>query len=235
MAHGGPDIQSGRELTSSAKARGWLASGWFTPDYRPLAENLARQMHFHGVPYHLYGVNKMGSWSREVLRKPTLILRAMREHPDQVLIFMDVDCQVCGPLDEATGGSADVMCSLYVKQQRGRQRSQLSSRVIVIRPTPGARKLIESWALACQEANTIAPDQSDEAMLMVALARSNGALWTSIDPRFAGLEVTVAPKGSVIVHESAHEHSTAVGRFNRQVKSWRRFVFGSTTTNFALK
>ncbi len=235
MVDAGQETAGGADLVGGPRPRDWLACGWFTPDYRPLAETLAAQLAAHDVPHHIFSTTKIGNWSREVLRKPSMIQRAMREHPDKVIIFMDVDCIVRGPLDEAAVTTADVTCSLYVKKQFGRLRADLSSRVVVIRPSASARRLVEHWALACQEANSIMPDLGDETALMVSLARCTGAAWSAIDQRFAGRELARAPKGAVIVHDSAHEESTVVRRVHKQAKAWKRWAFGSTTRDLAVK
>jgi hypothetical protein len=204
MTAGGADQVSSGDIVGGTP-RGWLVCGWFTPDYRPLAQTLADQLSAHGAPHHILATEKTGSWSRQILRKPTMVLRAMREHPNETIVFMDVDCLVRGPLDDAVKTSADLTCSLFVKRRRGRQRNDLSSRVIVVRPTPGARQLVEHWALQCQEAN------------------------------FAGRELPQAPKGAIIVHDSAHENASPLRRAHRNFKAWKRSVFGATTRDLVVK
>ncbi len=234
MALTGLNSATGGDIVGG-KPRGWVACGWFTPDYRPLAEALAAQLSAHGAPHHILATEKTGSWSRQILRKPTMVLRAMREHPNETIVFMDVDCVVRGPLDDAVKTSADLTCSLFVKRRRGRQRNDLSSRVLVVRPTAGARQLVEHWALQCQEANSIAPEFGDECALMVALSRCTSSSWSAIDQRFAGRELPQAPSGAIIVHDSAHENSTPMRRVHRHLKAWRRSVFGATTRDLVLK
>jgi hypothetical protein len=223
------------DIIGSAPSRGWVVCGWFTPDYRPMAEALAQQLAVHGAPHHILAAEKTGSWARQILRKPNMVQRAMREHPNDVIVFMDVDCEVRGPLDDVSKTAADLTCSLFVKRRRGRQRNDLSSRVIVVRPTPGAHQLVNHWIQQCQEANSIAPEYGDECALMVALSRCTTASWSAIDPRFAGRELPQAPAGAVIVHDSAHESSSTMRRVHRSFKTWKRSVFGATTRDLVVK
>jgi len=165
-----------------------------------------------------------------------MVLRAMREHPHETIVFMDVDCIVRGPLDELVKTSADLTCSLFVKRRTGRrQRNDLSSRVLVVRPTPGAHRLVEHWALKCQEDNSTEPEFGDECALFVALSQCTSSSWSAIDLRFAGRELPQAPKDAIIVHDSAHEKSTPLRRAHRQLKAWKRSVFGATTKDLGLK
>ena len=225
----------GADFVGSRRPDGWLVCGWFTPDYRPRAEILAAQLQSHSVPHHLLAVDKIGNWSREVLRKPTMIQRAMREHPHDTIVFMDVDCMVTGRLDGIAETRADVTCTMYVKRQLQRLRTELSSRVVILRPTAECRNLVHHWILECQEAQTTHPDQGDETALMIALSRCPGAAWSAIEPRFAGREHTKAPHGAVIVHDSANDSSTPMKRAHKHLKAWKRSVFGSTTKDLALK
>ena len=231
-ARDGSPQGDGGDLIGTAQAKGWLASGWFTPDYRPLAERLARQLAAAGAPYHLLAVEKSGDWSREVFRKPAIVQKAMAAHPGDTIVLMDVDCLVRGPIVELATGTADVSCFLNVKKHNGHLLTVLSSRVMVIRPTDGARRLIQRWVDACREDTTFL---TDEPGLMIALARAVDTHWSALDARFAGREATAAPEGAVIVHESAREQSTAFRRLNQQLKVLRRKLLGRTTRGLVHK
>jgi len=215
------------DLVSSGAALGWLVCGWFTPDYRPRAERLAAGLIAHGAPYHIRELDKGGgNWTHQVKRKPTIILEAMRAHPQSTVVFMDVDCEIRGDVAPATRIGADAACFFQVKKRAGRQLGDMSSRVMVLRPTPGAQKLVEIWIEACAGDPAAT---SDEPSLLVAIARAAGCSWTPLDPRFAGREVTNAMPDAAIVHDSAREQSSGFRRFKRQAKTLRRQMFGSIT------
>ena len=221
------------DLTSTAPGQGWLVCGWFTPDYRPRAERLAAGLARHGAPFHLREVAKLGgTWKREVMRKPAVVLEAIRAHLNSTIVFMDVDCEIRAPIEAAANIAADVSCFFNVKKRGRRQTGDVSSRVMVLRPTAGAARLIEAWVAACAEDPGAI---SDEPSLMVALARAAGSSWTALDPRFAGREVTAAPPGAAIVHDSAREDSSPLRRLNRRLKALRRSALGGGTRGLVHK
>ena len=193
------------DITLPSDSKDWLATGFFTPNYRSLAEGFAVQLRAHGIPHHLFAVEKSGEWAYETMRKPSIVLAAMDAHPGKTLVLMDVDCHINGPLDAlmALNQSIDVSCFFYVKTKkigRHRQRVSLSSRVVVVRPTPAARSFMINWREACKERPWM---HGDEPNMMLALARSTGTSFSPIDLRFSGREVSSAPEHAVITHESA--------------------------------
>lgn len=219
---------AGQDLLSSLAPEGWLVSGWFTPDYRPLAQRLAGQLTSFGAPYHFLSVEKTGTWDREVFRKPSMVLQAMQAYPQAVVVFMDVDCEIVGPIEGATHGQADVSCYLDVKKLGRRQLGNMSSRVMVLRPAPGAIRWVEAWVQAAREETT---ESSEEPAMMVAMSRSPGSTWSMLDARYAGREVTSGQGTDVaIVHDSAHEQSNLFRRMNRRLKTLRRSILGRGTT-----
>ena len=76
-------------LQKADTTKAWLVFGWFTPDYRPLADKLAASLDEVGAPYHLFAEEKShGRW--DVRRKPSIVLDAMAAYPDKTLVLMDV-------------------------------------------------------------------------------------------------------------------------------------------------
>ena len=132
--------------------RGWIVVGWFTEDakYRPLAENFAFNLSEHGAPFHLLSKPPLGGWN--TLRKPTVVLEAMDAYPGKTLVLMDVDCIVRGDIAPVTQIRGDVGVTVIARNTRkGRRWShslliEASSRVVVFRPTGGARAFAQAWA-----------------------------------------------------------------------------------------
>lgn len=214
------------DIVSANAPAGWLVTGFFTPDYRPLVQKLAAGLDAVAAPYHFYGVERQGGWRSETLRKPSIIAGAMRQHAGQTIVVMDADCTVRAPLAPMADIASDVACFMHVKKRGPRQYADLSSRVIVLRPTPGARRLIESWARLCEEH----PDSDgDEPLLIVALAQTPGVSWTPLDAHYAGRELGSEPAGAAIVHSSQREASSLFRRLKRLSKTWRRKWVGRTT------
>jgi hypothetical protein len=184
--------------------KNWVIVGFFTPNYRPLATRFADSLRVQNLPYHLFAVERSGDWSRETMRKPDVVLDAMKVYPNKTLVFMDVDCIVRGSLDELVDSivSADFSCYATVRMKglrRTSQRFSLSSRVMLIRPTEGARNLMEQWKLACRERPNL---HGAERNLVLGFARAYGMKFSPMLEIYAGREVPEAPPNAVIVHES---------------------------------
>jgi hypothetical protein len=136
----------------------WLVAGWFTPDYRPLAETFAANLAEHGAPYHLWAKPKSErGWNTR--RKPSVVLEAMDAYPGKALILMDVDCTVRGDIAPVTLVAGDVGINVKARQER-RFRSlgkritmTASSRVVVFRPTEAARAFAQEWQRLCASAH----------------------------------------------------------------------------------
>lgn len=202
------------DLVLRDASRNWLVTGFFTPDYAPLAAELAAGLRILAQPHHLFAVARSGDWSSQTMRKPRIVLDAMAAYPDKALILMDVDCIVRCPLDElpAAAPPADMACYMAVKTKRlgrHRQRASLSSRVMLIRPTQGARQLMLRWEEACTERPWM---HGDEPNLVLALARAVGSSFSPIDGRYSGREIDGAPADAAIVHESARGHGSRLER-----------------------
>ena len=129
---------------------GWLTIGWFTPDYRSLAEAFGANLAEHGAPFHLFSKPPLGGCN--TLRKPTVVLEAMDAYPGKTLVLMDVDCVVRGDIEPVTQIRGDVGVTVIARTTRkGRRWShsllvEASSRVVVFRPTVGARAFAQAWA-----------------------------------------------------------------------------------------
>ncbi len=185
--------------------RPWLVIGWFTPDYRPLASKLAASLDAHDAPYHLFAREKShGRW--DVRRKPSIVLEAMAAYPDKTLILMDVDCIVGGDLAPATQISSDMAVSVKARQspwQRGVIMT-LGSRVVVFRPTEGARTFVAEWMRLCEQAKV---GSSAEIGMAWAYVLHPEISYSHLDQRYAGREIgTGYDLDNIVVwHDSEHE------------------------------
>lgn len=188
--------------------RGWLAIGWFTPDYRPLAETFAANLDQHGVPYHLFAKPALdGGW--DTRRKPSVVLEAMSRYPSKTLVLMDVDCIVRGDITPVVvGDGADVGFTIKARPVSGRDRQSrkrvtltVSSRVAVFRPTDGARAFVREWERLCDRAGA---GGDEEHMVWAYLLRPDIS-YVQIDQRYAGREVSGDVENAIIVHNSVHD------------------------------
>src|SRR6185436_11079559 len=96
-------------------------------------------------------------------------LAAMDRHPDQVIVWLDVDYIVHGdlsPLADIRGDVAFRMHSKFRRHHKGRSRVPWCSA-----PSPEARQFAECWKLASERAPNGEIDQSSQVAAMNRSAR----------------------------------------------------------------
>ena len=200
----------------------YLVVGWFTPNYRPLAERFAANLAEHGAPFHLFARPKVASgWN--TAQKPDVVLHAMGMYPDTTLVLMDLDCIVHGDISPLAAVPGDVGITVIARNIPGRVdrrwrvgedrrwRHQIavecSSRVVVFRPTSGACGFVLNWRQ--QVVNSLV--NHDEHSMVWAYLHSAGVSFSYIDARFSGREVGQLP-GAIVEHESEHNKLKALTR-----------------------
>jgi hypothetical protein len=222
----------------------WLVIGWFTPDYRPLAEKLAANLTAHGAPYHLFAKPKLDAgWNTS--RKPTVVLEAMDAYPGKTVVLMDVDCIVRGDIEPVTRVDGDVGITVIAQNVKGTPGRRLrrgrdaewrhwigvecSSRVVVFRPTSGARLFAQRWAEQVKHSEGISHDE--HAMVWAFLGCQDVVDFRYIDRMYSGREISDLPD-AVVCHASAHSAGKAGnrGRLKTALRSIERRWFRSGRT-----
>jgi hypothetical protein len=215
-----------------------LTVGWFTPDYRPLAQKFAANLQEHGEPYHLWAKPSGAGWSTR--RKPTVVLEAMDLYPGKTVVLMDVDCVVRGDIAPATEVDGDVGIIVVARNMKRGKRpahwiaTECSSRVVVFRPTEGARAFARKWQETIERSTV---DHDEHSMIWAMLASLPTTRFAYIDQKFSGREIGQIP-GAVIEHDSAHdeERRAARGRFQTMLREFeRRFLRTGKTRQSRLK
>jgi hypothetical protein len=160
----------------------WLVIGWFTPDYRPLAEKFSANLAEHGAPFHLFAKPAGQGWNTR--RKPIVVLEAMDLYPGKTLVLMDVDCIVRGDISPAVKTVGDVGIVVTAqnapKGRRARQHwvtFETSSRVVVFHPTHGARRFAQAWAQQVERGEL----EHDEHSMAWAFLRCQTVLRQRVD------------------------------------------------------
>lgn len=192
---GSMDIPPESDILSQSSIGDWLVIGWFTPDYRLLAEKFAANLDEHNVPFHLFFKHKLSvGWN--TWRKPSVVLEAMEMYRNKIVVLMDVDCVVRSDIAWIKDISGEVGLAISSRRVRllwpmhKRNTIKASSRVVVFRPTEGAKTFAAEWAEKCKQSQ----HQGDEvAMLQAYLAR----------PGLAYTHLTL--NDCAIRHESAHD------------------------------
>jgi hypothetical protein len=179
-------------------------------------------------------------------RKPSVVLEALDAYPGKTLVLMDVDCIVKGDIAPVTDVAGDVGITVIAQNvkgspgrglRRGRDAEwrhwigvECSSRVVVFRPTAGARVFAQKWADQVKHSDGISHDE--HAMVWAFLeCQSAGVDFRYIDRRFSGREITVLPD-AVIGHDSAHnkQRTGRRGRLRKALREVERRWFRSGRT-----
>lgn len=197
---------------NGATAESYVAVGFFTPDYRPLAETLAKDLAVTNNPYHLIARNKgEATWRNVVHWKPEIILQAMDLYPKSSIIFLDVDSSVRGSLRPAIEFTGDVSArpklrlTNHIWPFRKKTVLQISSRSMAFKPNERVRKFLGDWR---DELRTATYHQGGcEMALRFVVTRSVGLAFTPMDLRYCGLETDKAPSDAIVVHSSHSRHA----------------------------
>jgi len=179
------------DLIADQTPDGWLVAGYFTPDYRHWAQGLAASLDSHGAPYHLFAVPKVaGGWEANTRAKPQAILTAMDRYPGKTLIWNDVDATVHGDLSPLAQIKADIAVRAGARRRGWRSgiKTVLNTGTLVIRPTPAARVLIESWADQSSKARR---REHDQHTLLLAWPEAAGVTVTVLDPSWCGARAVI--------------------------------------------
>lgn len=206
-------------------AKDWIVSGWFTPNYRSLAERFAANLAHYDAPFHLWARQRpTPEWN--ALAKPSVVLQTMAAYPCKTIILMDVDCIICSDISPITTFAGDVSLTIKARQVRllrGFQKRitfKTSSRVVVFRPTDGARAFAYDWERLCKASSCA---DADEANMAWAYLRRPDIRYHHLDPRYAGDEAGNTAAGAVIFHYGAHGRTKGPAVKNLLKKIERRW------------
>ena len=201
----------------------WLVCGWFTEDniYRPLAEQLAASLDAVQAPYDLAPASKReGSWEANTMQKPRQLLAAMDRHPDNTIIFLDVDFTAVGDLSPLADAPGDVALKMKGRRRRnGSSRLLVSSQIIVVKPTQSAREFISAWVRLSEQG----AQWGDTAETYLPLVFGEVASCS------VGL-LDQAHTGAILIHHWANRSAgrQARGRF-REIANLSRWVISPFT------
>jgi hypothetical protein len=182
----------------------FIVVGFFTPNYEQAATDFSKNLIEHRISHHLYARALLdGDWYSQTRQKPKVLALARRDHPNDNLIMMDVDCRVRGDIGEILQTRGDIAMRTKGTAMGSRQALKPATRVVLLRPNVGTDAFIAGWDAACERARD---GNSAEYMLIQAMSDSpeNYSVGT-LPIRFAGMELHDAPPGAVIVHDSIRD------------------------------
>jgi len=205
------------DIRSSAPVGDWLVVGWFTPDYRPLAEKFAANLETYQAPFHLFFKSKSEKgWN--TWRKPSVVLQAMAAYPDKTIVLMDVDCILKGDMVPLTQIGGDVGIRVNARRARllwpmhKRVVLKATSQVAVFHPTAAAKRFALEWERQCAQTHY----SGDEAAMLQAFLTVQSVAFTQIG------------KPAMVSHESAHAVRKPMTMKQRMKAIERRFRTGRT-------
>jgi hypothetical protein len=194
---------------------GLIVCGFYTGDYFHWVPPLRLSLERLGCRRDFVETAKVeGGWEANTMRKATEVMNAMVRHPGQVIVFIDVDAQVCGDLTPLTQLAGDV--AFHVQSRRGRNggvRFRVRSGTLVLKPTPAARRFVETWSIL--SAGSLY-GEVDQTTLLLAIGLVPGVTFTPLELRYcatAGDHVS----DPVILHDQA-------SRDTPKVRSWQRLL-----------
>jgi hypothetical protein len=169
------------DIKGSVQADNWLVVGWFTPDYRALAENFAANLEVYRTPFHLFSKSKSEKgWN--TWRKPSVVLQAMSVYPGKTIVLMDVDCILNGDIASLTSIGGDVGIRVNARRARllwpmhKRVVLKATSQVAIFHPTEGAKRFASEWERQCAQTHY----SGDEAAMLQAFLTVPGVAFTQI-------------------------------------------------------
>lgn len=191
--------------------------GWYTQDYQKWTQTLIANLDGHGLEHDFVRVERPdGGWERRTMIKADQVLRAMDRHPGQTLVLLDVDCTVTDKaqalaLADLRGDVAFYLCTKFGR--RGKVRFSCRTGTMVFKPTPAARRFVETWRKWSEIAPPYAVDQDS---LIVSLGKTPGCVFEPLDVRYCATrnDRLVYPW---ILHDCASEGGDKISSIRRSI------------------
>ncbi|MDQ8698485.1 hypothetical protein [Hyphomicrobium sp. LHD-15] len=185
----------------------YVVVGFFTPNYRPLADRLSAELTKTQNPHHLIAREKGSSTWRDIVHmKPGVVLEAMDRYPTSSIILLDADSSVRGSLAPMLDFVGDISArsklrlTNHVWPFRQKTVLHISSRSMVFKPNARVRKFLEDWQT---ELRTASYHQGGCEMAMrFVIMRSTGLAFCPMNPDYSGMEVDQASDSAIVVHSS---------------------------------
>ncbi len=191
--------------------------GWYTPDYQPWADTLMANLGGQRLLYDFVCVERpAGGWEKRTMIKADQVLKAMERHPGQTLVLLDVDCAVISEaralaLADLRGDVAFYLCTKF--GHRGKVRFSCRTGTMVFKPTPAARRFVETWRKWSEIAPPYAVDQDS---LIVSLGKTPGCVFEPLDVRYCATKNDRIPD-PWIFHDCASEGGDKISSIRRSI------------------
>jgi|SRR5581483_7245734 len=186
----------------------YVACAFYTANYLPIVLALRRSLQEHGINYFLRRYDAPLSWEAATRLKPGFIHDCLERFPGKDILYLDADAVVRAPptlLDEV---QTDVALWPHPKKKRGRWELHITACTMLVRNTPGGRRLARLW----RDTKLRSPLATDEEMLHVAFRE------------FAGITFTVLPQNYAKIFDQPGEAVIEQFQAARRQFNWRRML-----------
>jgi hypothetical protein len=188
-----------------------IVCGWYTPDYAHWCDALVATLDEYGIAHDFIIAPKhAGSWEANTMRKASEVQQAMQRHPEQVIVWLDVDCLVAGPLDPLEHIGGDVAVYMRGKRRRmGGYKMHCITRTIVLKPTQGARDFVAKWV----ELSRVAKHGDvDQTTFLLAMGDCHGTTFQPLHRKWSAVK---GESGGFILHDNASVDVAKAGPLSR--------------------
>lgn len=130
-----------------------------------------------GYETAIYGYESLGGWQVNCYHKPALILRAMDGfEPGTPLLYLDADAEIVQRpvlIEELCDNQSVDLGVVYTDWSKyatmSKDNLELTSAMIYMRNTPGAREVVSRWLVECERALAEGSDLVDDRHFQTVL------------------------------------------------------------------
>jgi hypothetical protein len=122
-------------------------------DYEQEVKDLESDLKRFNLPYKLYGYESRGDWTKNTMVKAELIQRALKEYPNEDVIWLDADAVIVKEpklFHELKDKTFDICCH-YLKTRYN--PNELLSGTIIFRNNDVVNSLVDDWVNDSEEVN----------------------------------------------------------------------------------
>lgn len=123
-----------------------IISGYtINTDYEQEVKDLESDLKRFNLPYKLYGYESRGDWTKNTMVKAELIQQALKEYPNEDVIWLDADAVIVKEpsfFHELKNKEFDICCH-YLKTHYN--PNELLSGTIIFRNNEIVRQLVDDW------------------------------------------------------------------------------------------
>ncbi len=143
---------SGVKRRKRPRVIGYYTSG---SPYEELAKGLKLNAALFGLECSIYAMDSTGSWEGNTQLKPKVILQAMKDHPEDELLYLDVDARIEAYPDllDNMDPKVDVMwhqADWGKYASTGRTDLEVLGGTVWLRNTKATKEFIRLWDKACR-------------------------------------------------------------------------------------